>query len=354
MPVGVYPDFKDKAQTLIHPAKGLSKNKYDAKGNLRPQRKTRSKLVETKKKYGIGDTEDIGDTIRKRLGLVRYIDDYYGITGEDKILMNEENADGLLSDEGRKILENYRDVFDNDWEEEDILGEEGLDTKTSKDDYLFKKGEISLDEDTIKAFESNPLSKKSKDLEGVSTNERIRRYKDFHHFVERGENREVKKERTQKMIKTTDLESGTTSSMLDLSYQFDLTDEQRKDLLTTTNQTRVRARRSDAGKKGITKDERLQARSLIDDFFSGIEGLGATSYEQINSSASVVAPAPPKQIGLMAQQSVGATEFKKILPPITEEGIVLPKKVMMKIKRPPKIVGKKVVFKIKKKSTQNE
>ena len=310
MPVGVYPDFKDKAQTIAHPAKGLSKNKYDAKGNLRPQRKTRSKLVETKKKYGIGDTEDIGDTIRKRLGLVRYIEEYYGISGKDKILMNEENADGLLSEEGRGILEDYRETFDNDWEDEDILGEEGLDTKTSKDDYLFKKGEISLDEDTIKAFTSHPKSKKSKDLEGVSTNERIRRYKDFHHLVERGENKEVKKARTQKMIKTTDLESGTTSSMLDLSYQFELTDEQRKDLLTTTNQTRVRARRSDAGKKGITKDERLQARSLIDDFFSGIEGLGATSYEQINSSASVAPPAPPKQIGLMAQQSVGPKKLK--------------------------------------------
>ena len=43
MPSGVYPDFKDKAKTKPHPAKGLSVNKYKANGELRPARKSRAK-----------------------------------------------------------------------------------------------------------------------------------------------------------------------------------------------------------------------------------------------------------------------------------------------------------------------
>jgi len=42
MPKGNYPDFKKDGKTP-HPAAGLSMNKYDAKGNLRPQRKSRAK-----------------------------------------------------------------------------------------------------------------------------------------------------------------------------------------------------------------------------------------------------------------------------------------------------------------------
>ncbi len=50
MPSGNYPPFLDKAETKKHPAAGLSKNKYDAKGNLRPPRKSRSKLGDDKGK----------------------------------------------------------------------------------------------------------------------------------------------------------------------------------------------------------------------------------------------------------------------------------------------------------------
>ena len=60
----------------------------------------------------------------------------------------------------------------------------------------------------------------------------------------------------------------------------------------------------------------------------------------------------------MAQQSVGPKKLKIILPPPTEEGIVLPKKVMMKIKKPKKTITSGDVFAgkfvVKKKSTQNQ
>ena len=64
MPVGNYPVWKDKKQTIKHPASGLSKNKYDAKGNLRPQRKSRAKAEKPKGQIKDRTTGEIRDRIR--------------------------------------------------------------------------------------------------------------------------------------------------------------------------------------------------------------------------------------------------------------------------------------------------
>ena len=64
MPVGNYPIWKDKKQTIKHPASGLSKNKYDAKGNLRPQRKSRAKAEKPEGQIKDRNTGEIRDRIR--------------------------------------------------------------------------------------------------------------------------------------------------------------------------------------------------------------------------------------------------------------------------------------------------
>lgn len=64
MPVGNYPIYKDKKQTIKHPASGLSKNKYDAKGNLRPQRKSRAKAEQPEGTITDRETGEVRQRIR--------------------------------------------------------------------------------------------------------------------------------------------------------------------------------------------------------------------------------------------------------------------------------------------------
>lgn len=104
MPAGVYPEWKNKAQTVKHPAAGLSKNKYDAKGQLRPPRKSRSKLTKKKEKYGIKAEEDISDVLKKRMGLFNFLVNY-----------NEDLQDEEYEDIATDIddTENFVDIFKN-------------------------------------------------------------------------------------------------------------------------------------------------------------------------------------------------------------------------------------------------
>ena len=66
MPKGVYPDTKENGKP--HPAKGLSKNKYKANGELRPQRKSRAKADPNVGKEQIRDKKGGGmySAVRQR------------------------------------------------------------------------------------------------------------------------------------------------------------------------------------------------------------------------------------------------------------------------------------------------
>ena len=73
MPQGVYPEWKDKAQTKKHPASGLSKNKYDAKGNLRPQRKSRAKEAFVQAKADLVTEGSVQKTLLERKKMFEYL-----------------------------------------------------------------------------------------------------------------------------------------------------------------------------------------------------------------------------------------------------------------------------------------
>lgn len=118
MPKGVYPDFADKKKTKPHPAKGLSKNKYDAKGNLRPPRASRSKLAKEKEKIGVSAQDDLQEQLQSRRGMFKWLLEDTQLEPDDEKLYQSFIDDPILlmtksaGDLQKEVLENLRTEYD--------------------------------------------------------------------------------------------------------------------------------------------------------------------------------------------------------------------------------------------------
>ena len=106
MPTGNYP------QTHKHvKARGLSKNKYDAKGELRPPRKSRSKLADTKKELGIKKDRTPEEELAVRRGRIQYGLDNYDFSTNILLKQHLEYLQRddtvLLTEEGRLTADTF-------------------------------------------------------------------------------------------------------------------------------------------------------------------------------------------------------------------------------------------------------
>ncbi len=324
MPKGVYPEFKDKAQTKPHPSAGLSKNKYDAKGNLRPERPSRSRLVPIKKKLGIDEDADIGDALRTNRGLAKFL---RGIGDE---LLDEDDDDdlietgGIIGERGIALLDKHNEqihyVF-NEPENKEMLKELfGDNLKETLDDTIESLGMVKMtdvfEDDIWGSYKYDPSTgekrmrrsektgwrrwryqhlgaKWSKDtpVSGVEVDKYMynKKTEEYDTLIQTDETRAPKYEnpRNKKYLSTKEIKEGYEDSALDLGtfmksghhdeqgeYDYD------KELLTTKGLTRQRARRKDAGigkitKKRIAEKEAsaiaLQGQSYEGDFKLGTE-----------------------------------------------------------------------------------
>ena len=110
MPSGVYPpDHKHEK------ARGLSRNKYNAKGELRPQRKTRSKLAKVQEKLGLDTKKNPAEILGERRGLIGYAIDNYdfdtNISFKTHLQQLLGNDASLLTEQGRDTAEAFRDDY---------------------------------------------------------------------------------------------------------------------------------------------------------------------------------------------------------------------------------------------------
>ena len=105
MPSGVYPpDHKHEK------ARGLSRNKFNAKGEPRPQRKTRSKLAKI-----TGSSKTPAEILGERRGLIGYAIDNYDFETNISFKTHLEQLMGddasLLTEQGKTTAEAFRDDY---------------------------------------------------------------------------------------------------------------------------------------------------------------------------------------------------------------------------------------------------
>ena len=110
MPSGVYPEDHKHVK-----ARGLSRNKFDTKGEPRKPRKSRSKIADAKQAIGLQATDNPQQVLQERRGLVRYaLDNYdFGMTGGSRahLEMMVDNQNLLMSDEGKSVSDSFRDDY---------------------------------------------------------------------------------------------------------------------------------------------------------------------------------------------------------------------------------------------------
>ena len=75
MPQGNYPMLKKNGDP--HPSAGLSKNKYDAKGKLRPARKSRSKIAPQKETLGFASGLNPIEEYERRKAILEFALTHY-------------------------------------------------------------------------------------------------------------------------------------------------------------------------------------------------------------------------------------------------------------------------------------
>ena len=133
MPQGNYPMTKKNGDP--HPSAGLSKNKYDAKGKLRPARKSRSKIAPQKATLGFASGLNPIEEYARRKAILEFALTHYDEATEE--IWVKEHLEVLI-----------------DTEESVMSGAGALAVSSFEDDYLY----ASLGADQLVDIVSHPLT----------------------------------------------------------------------------------------------------------------------------------------------------------------------------------------------------
>ncbi len=107
MPSGVYPDVLARAVKIggvkhrkgdPHPAKGLSKNKFNSDGTPRKARKTRSKLVKVKEELGFQSKYTASEEYIYRRNMLNQLKDNYDFGALGDSVINNQTLDNFLEE----------------------------------------------------------------------------------------------------------------------------------------------------------------------------------------------------------------------------------------------------------------
>ena len=310
MPQGNYPDWKDKYKTKPHPAKGLSKNKYDAEGNLRPPRKSRSKLAPVKEAMGMKPQDDMATELRRRRGMLALIDDdEVGYVDNPHDTVDKGIAEQIAKLEG-SVREKYKNVKDFD---KFVLDKGKLttaqlvqDTKGSK---LFQAKEDA-------GFKSTKITSVGVNKYGDKVKYRDDNFDPNTGFpVEWSYKPKYPKGQSDKSsLGKKEVASGDFGPSLELRELLkNIPDEIENQSLLLTKRGAVRKRASGAG--GISNEARQQSMDLISNFLGGIQTKGESFLEKTLNT---------KMVGFNVSQSFPQSLAPPKLPPPTEATIPLP------------------------------